>query len=292
MGQYLYKRSQGTSSQLKSAVWTHYRNKLPFTVNFNLEGEASKSILKTLSEKDLVLILSGVTEPSEVFQRPESARKINVEATQRILKFALKRGARLLFFSSVEVFDGTNTPISEDTQTNSLNLYGKMKELNEKFILGNFPLGEFSILRTPWIVNPISGSRCVITQTARGILSGNMRFAEDYLISLVSAEQVWQNLQTLIDLRLSQLPPKVHFVSRGFISRYELACHVGKTLFESRYPISKGTFADLYLSEPRSKDTRMISKLTWQSPFTKPEKIQSVIEGKIELLRNRSEFVN
>lgn len=288
----MYKRSESSSSQFKNTVWTHFENKLPFTVKFDLGENASESRLKTLSENDTVLILSGITEPSEVFHREDFARKINVEATQRFFNFALERGAKLLYFSSVEVFDGSNTPISENTQTNSLNSYGNMKELNEKFIIRNFSPGRFSIIRTPWIVNPIPGSRCVITQTARGILVGNMRFAEDYLISLVSAEQVWQNLQTLLTGQCTPLPPTVHFVSRGFVSRYELACLVGKKLLNDGYPIIQGRFEDLSLSEPRSKDTRMISNLTWKSPFTKPEQIQSVIDEQIEVLRKRSEIVD
>ncbi len=287
----MYKRSEGSSSQFKSAVWTHFKNELPFTVKFDLGGIASESSLKSLSEDDTVLILSGITEPSEVFHREDFARKINVEATQRFFDFVLEKGAKLLFFSSVEVFDGSSTPISEDTQTNPLNSYGKMKELNEKFICRNFSPGKFSIIRTPWIVNPIPGSRCVIAQTARGILAGNMRFAEDYIISLVSAEQVWQNLHTLLMGQLTPLPPTVHFVSIGFVSRYELACLVGRKLLDEGYPIIQGRFEDLSLSEPRSKDTRMISNLTGKSPFTKPEQIQSVIDGQIEVLRQRGKFV-
>lgn len=291
LGQYLYKRSKGSNSPLAGAIWTHCGNNLPYTVGFDLESNPLTSILGTLSDVDSVLLLSGITEPSEVYTREHFAKRINLEATQQFLGFVLERGAKLFFFSSVEVFDGTSTPINEYTQTNSLNAYGKMKESNEKLILDMFPSGKFSILRTPWIVNPVPGSRCIVSQTAKGIIAGEMKFADNYLISLVSAEQVWQNLQILLNEELMPLPPRAHFVSRGFISRYELACHIGKKLLNAKYPIHLGRFEDLALVEPRSRDTRMISKVTWHNPFTKPEDIFSVIHKQIETLKRRREIV-
>lgn len=290
LGRFLYTNSRNIDSPFNSAIWTHFQNPLPYTVKLDVGLDPSFSVLQNLTDLDYVVLLSGITEPSEVFASKEVAKRINVEGIQRLIKFIRQRNAKLLFFSSVEVFGEQNAPHSENSPTTPLNLYGKMKNANEEFIRTEFLFGNYSIIRTPWIVNPIKGSRCVISQTAKGITSGRMIFANDYLISLVSAAQVLNVLETTLTKFNKRLPNHLHIVSKGFISRFELACEVGKLLFRNKYKIQEGRFNDLKLSEQRSKDSRMVSLVTWKEPFNSPEYVEDVVARQVETMKLRGDF--
>lgn len=263
---------------------------MPYTVNLDLEVEPRYSILKNVTDIDSIVLLSGVSEPSKVFAEKDTAWRINVEGVQRLIDFVLERNAKLFFFSSVEVFGAKGAPHDEDSSTNPLNAYGEMKAKIEKSIIGEFTVGKYSIIRTPWIVNSVPGSRCVITQTAKGIMSGEMRFASDYLISLVSAEEVLRGLEVALTKLGSDLPKHLHFVSKGFMSRFDLACQVGQVLLSGMYKVQEGRFNDLKLIEPRSRDTRMVSKITWEKPFNRPRDIKSVLKKQLEVLNSRGDL--
>jgi len=263
---------------------------MPYTTKLDLDINPSISILRNLSEQDFIVLLAGITEPSKVFADKNMAQRVNIDGVQQLLRFAVERNAKVLFFSSVEVFGEKGSPHHESSITNPLNAYGVMKEENEKLISGEFPLGRYSIIRTPWIVNPVNGSRCVITQTANGIKSGVMRFASDYFISLVSAEQVLDHLEVALTKFDVDLPTHLHFVSKGYISRFDLANKVGQVLFANRYKVQEGRFDDLVLKESRSRDTRMISRISWKRPFNPPENINFVIARQLEVMKKRGEF--
>ena len=260
------------------------------TVKLDLRLEPSRSILRNLTDLDSIVLLSGITEPSKVFAEKNIAQQVNVEGMQRLIKFAIERNAKLFFFSSVEVFGEKDAPHDENSSSSPLNAYGEMKDKNEEVIRREFPAGKYSIIRTPWIVNPVMGSRCVITQTAKGIISGKMKFASDYLVSLVSAEQVLDGLEVALTKLDAALPKHLHFVSKGFTSRFDLACQVGRILLADRYKVQEGKFDDLILNEPRSRDTRMVSIVTWKEPFNPPEHINLVLTRQLEVMKLRGDF--
>lgn len=60
---------------------------------------------------------------------------INVIKTKEVLKVLSDYNYKIIFFSSDNVFDGKEGNYSEESKTNPLNNYGKMKEEIEKYIL-------------------------------------------------------------------------------------------------------------------------------------------------------------
>ena len=285
LGRYLHQESKGRDSSFAKAVWTHNENPLGYTRYLNILDNSRTEVLQVIGEQDLVLFLSGISEPSEVFGNASRAHETNVRGTQSLLSEVAKKGASLIYFSSVEVFDGSAAPNNENTEMNPLNIYGRMKMSNEQKILSLFAPGKRCIVRTPWIVNPLLGSRCVIAQTLRGLEAGNMKFATDYLISLVSAKLVLKNLEALVRNFLSNLPETLHFVSEGFISRHALAERVNSMRTKPQKEVLAVQFHELLLEEPRSSDTRMSTLYTWASPFSSPDDINSIVDEKMAILQ-------
>lgn len=285
LGRYLYRETKGSDSSFAKAIWTHNEHPLGYTRYLNLLDDSRKEVLQALGEQDLVLFLSGISEPSEVFGNASRAYETNVKGTQSLLCEIAKKGASLIYLSSVEVFDGSAAPNNENTKMNPLNIYGRMKMSNEQKILSLFAPGKHCIVRTPWIVNPLLGSRCVIAQTLKGLEAGNMKFATDYLISLVSANLVLRNLEALVRNFHSNLPETLHFVSEGFTSRHALAERVNSLRAKPQNQVLAVQFHELLLEEPRSSDTRMSTLYTWASPFSNPDDIYSIVDEKMAILQ-------
>jgi dTDP-4-dehydrorhamnose reductase len=132
----------------------------------------------------------------------------------------------------------------------------------------------------------------VIKQTLFGLKSGEMNFATDYEISLVSANRVLENIETLITHLLFNLPPIIHFVSEGFISRYNLAVDVAKILYPSKQiKVKATTFQELGLPESRARDSRVATVISWEPPFSKPDRLEDIVKEKSRLLINQG-FLN
>ena len=87
------------------------------------------------------------------------------------------------------------------------------------------------------------------------------------------------------------LPKLVHFVDEGYISRFDLAAYISDNYLSKKIEnCSAISFSELNLPEPRSNDTRMISKLTWSQPFSRPDNIYDVIRSQCDVLQSRGVF--
>ncbi|XP_072256915.1 methionine adenosyltransferase 2 subunit beta isoform X2 [Pyxicephalus adspersus] len=85
--------------------------------------------------------------PDIVENHPDSATRLNVEASANLAKEAAAAGAFLIYISSDYVFDGSNPPYREDSVPNPLNLYGKTKLEGERVVLQN--CDNAAVLRVP-----------------------------------------------------------------------------------------------------------------------------------------------
>ncbi len=76
---------------------------------------------------------------------PAATRKINIEGLANVVRETQRVGARMVYFSSEYVFDGTRGPYSEDAPTNPINEYGRQKLAAENLIRDS--LRDFLIVR-------------------------------------------------------------------------------------------------------------------------------------------------
>lgn len=253
-------------------------------VHFDIREKNLPKELDSLSDQTTVLLLSAISDPSTVHKNPKYAREINVEGISRFVHYCSKRGWKLIFSSSVEVFDGSGAPNSEEQRLNPLNEYGRMKMEAERLIQSIFPLGQYSIVRTPWISHMNTASRCVVKNTYEMMLDKNRpAFAVDYLTSLISGIDAARAYSLL--LHSPELPSVIHFASDGHLSRSALAqlvlsasnrrCKMG--YFET-------SFDRLSLSEPRARDTRLNNSLSKHIFEFEYESIQDVVVNKVRLL--------
>jgi dTDP-4-dehydrorhamnose reductase len=85
-----------------------------------------------LNKKSKIILLAAISSPDECNNNYEIAYKINVIGTITFIKAAIKRGAKVLFFSSDVIYGNTINKVNEDFKTNPFGNYAKMKDEVEK----------------------------------------------------------------------------------------------------------------------------------------------------------------
>lgn len=83
----------------------------------------------------LVIHCAGLTRSPECQQRPELARRANVEVTARLAELAAE--IPFMFFSTDLVFDGRAGNYVETSPVNPLSVYGETKVAAERVVLAN-----------------------------------------------------------------------------------------------------------------------------------------------------------
>jgi len=85
-----------------------------------------------LEENTMVIFLAAVSSPDVCNNNYEDAYSINVIGTKYFLNKAIKKGAKVLFFSSDVVYGNTTEVVNENSVTSPFGNYAKMKDEIEK----------------------------------------------------------------------------------------------------------------------------------------------------------------
>ena len=94
----------------------------------------------------IIFMTAALTHVDYCEDHPDEAIQINVEGPRSIATAAGRLGARLVFYSTEYVFDGSAGPHSEEAQPSPLNVYGRTKLEAERVIATILP--DCLILRT------------------------------------------------------------------------------------------------------------------------------------------------
>lgn len=161
-------------------------------------------------------------------KNPAMAKDFHLKATENIGTLCKDIDAAFIFVSTDYVFDGTNGPYKEDSPTNPLNLYGRLKLETEEWIREN--LTKYLIIRTtniygwdPETVTPnyiMSLYRTLKDKkvfNAPSFLWGNPTYAEDLA-------------EAITELLAKRSYGVFHVVGSSFINRFEWARQACKIL--------------------------------------------------------------
>lgn len=109
---------------------------------------------------------------------PDEAHALNVLGTRNVVSAAVKRGARVVYYSSDYVFDGKAGPYSEEDVPRPINVYGRTKLEAEEVIRALVP--DALILRTTAVFGWDRASKNFAMQVWEHVQAGNtMRVPSD-----------------------------------------------------------------------------------------------------------------
>ncbi|RKD29017.1 SDR family oxidoreductase [Thermohalobacter berrensis] len=129
----------------KFDIYPLTRKELDIT-NFKKAEEIIKEI-----KPDIIVHSAAISSTNACENNIELAYKVNVEASVNIAKIANETGAKVLFFSSEQVFNGNTNegPYSEEDKALPNTVYGETKLKAEELMVKE--LNELWILRLSWM---------------------------------------------------------------------------------------------------------------------------------------------
>ena len=185
-------------------------------VRFNLEVDSAE-ILEIKAE-DTLILLAASSDQAWVRANPREARAVNVDATARLAREAIRRDAWVIFISSEAVFGHANPGgWTENGQPCPATEYGRQKREIEVILQ---EMGGATIVRTGWNVSGRLTDKCVVKNTYESLLKGTARLADDNVFSLTD---VCDTARLLVQLVPERHIGVVHSVSGVPITRTQLA---------------------------------------------------------------------
>lgn len=211
-----------------------------------LDGSLTKAV-PGLGSADCVILAFGATRPDAVHADPDWARRLNVDATIRLLDEALDCGARAVFLSTELVFDGRTGGYDEDATPNPLTDYGRQKMAVETHLKNRG--GDWVIVRTGASVARQVGRNCAVEKTYASLLKDGCVMGSGNLFSLTRIEDTARALLALCRRGDSGI---YHFVAEPPVERVELARWiVADSRVADRMGFSIVPYTDIDFAEPR-----------------------------------------
>jgi len=191
---------------------------------------------------DLVLLVGGAIPHSRSSLNDIEKASANVESTVALTKLPWKKGTRIVYLSSVDVY-GPGSEISERTQPNPQSLYGMSKYFSEKILqaFGSLHGHDIEILRAATLYGPgDSGLQKAIPSMIKSALGDRKVFvygAGTDTRNFLYIDDLVEILMDFIDLE--RRPKVVNLVGREAVSVRQVAdliarlCGVSTTTVEA-----------------------------------------------------------
>jgi dTDP-4-dehydrorhamnose reductase len=84
-------------------------------------------LIPNLSKSDVVILMSAATNQEWIYKYTKKSDLINIQSAVNIIDCAVSRGAKIIYPSSENIFDGEKDGYLEEDMACTLNHYGKQK---------------------------------------------------------------------------------------------------------------------------------------------------------------------
>lgn len=145
----------GSTGFLGSRLALYYKDKyellLPTHSELNVSREEAVRAYIEEHRPDIVLHCAALSNTWYCEQHPEESHRVNVQGTVKLAKACKLIGAKFIFMSSDQVYNGTPQlgPLKEEDVFQPVNVYGQHKLEAEQRALRNYPLAVG--LRLTWM---------------------------------------------------------------------------------------------------------------------------------------------
>ncbi len=188
------------------------------------DPKQTKEVLKK-EKPDWVIHCAAWTDVEGCAENPEKAMFINAEGTKNLALACKEIGAKMVYISTNEVFDGKKkTPYSESDKTNPINPYAVSKLAGEKFV-NDILEGSGVIVRTSWVYGPKGKSNFPLKIIAAADKFGELKVVDDEFATPTYAPDLAKAIFDLVQKNPSGV---YHLVNEGSCSRFEWATLVLK----------------------------------------------------------------
>ncbi len=153
----------GASGQLGRALAARFADRVliagahqhlrPGDVQVDLgDASATRAVLSDV-RPDLILVAGAMCNVDLCETEPGICERTNTQGPTVVAEYARTQGARVVFFSTDHVFDGTRSTYVETDPVHPLNVYARSKAQAEDALRSLLP-DRHLILRTAWVYGP------------------------------------------------------------------------------------------------------------------------------------------
>src|SRR5258708_1772011 len=177
----------------------------------------------------VVIHLAAATDVDRCEREPQYAYLVNGVGTWNVASAAKKIGAKVIYISTVYVFDGKKKgPYVEDDEPSAPNYYGRSKYFGEVIIQGL--LNDYLIIRAGWMIGggPDKDKK-FIAKIIKQLGQSEIKAVTDMVGSITYGKDLAAKIKELI-LAPQTAPKILHAFNEGFASRYDIAAEIGKTM--------------------------------------------------------------
>ena len=266
-----------------NVIGTYNKNKKPNLIHFSLGNtESENKLLNKINKNDLIFFLSSYTDVSWIRKNKKKSEKLNIVLTKKFLFKLIKKRIKFFYFSSAEIFNGKKGFYNENSKTNPVNFYGKLK-FNIENYLKDTKYANYHIIRTGRNIEMSDEYSCMIKDCYLTLMKNNAKMAEDNLFTITHHVDFCRAIYKII--KLVKVPKILHVVSSHVISRINFADIIIKTSLNSKHmSYKKCKFKDIDYGEKRAAKNNLDGTFTSEVlniKYTKPEKI---IKEKVKLI--------
>jgi len=199
-------------------------------------------------QPDLILHAAAWTDVDGCAREPQQAVRVNGFGTQNLAVASHQVGAAMLYVSSNEVFDGSQTqPYQEYDSTHPVNPYGYSKWVGERALGRANP--RHYVVRTSWLF--AHGGKNFIQAILNAAQAGkSLRVVTNEVANPTYTDDLADAIAQLIETERYGI---YHFVNEGGCSRYDFA----------RFVLDQAGFTDTPIAR--------ISAMEWQRDSMPPE---------------------
>jgi len=199
-------------------------NKAKNFKKFDLKSKNFRSLARWV-KPDVIIHCAAITSHEYCQSNPKEAMLVNGASVKKLIEVFPK--AKLIFISTDAVFPLKTHLANEKTKTAPVTIYGKSKELGEKYILN------------------LTKNACIVRTTivGRNINSGKQSFAEWIVNSIKSSKKItlygdtiftpisiWHLAEELEWIIKNKVPKILHIAGREITSKYDFGYNFCKEL--------------------------------------------------------------
>jgi dTDP-4-dehydrorhamnose reductase len=174
---------------------------------------------------DIFIHCAAYTAVDKAESEKENAFLINGSAPGLIASVLSDTSTKLIYVSTDYVFDGNSaTPLTEEAETNPINVYGASKLEGEKLVLQNNPLTQ--VIRTSWVYST-HGNNFVKTMIRLMKERNSINVVDDQIGSPTYAGDLAAAIMQMLETN-HFIPGIYHYSNEGEISWFTFAEEIKK----------------------------------------------------------------